>query len=346
MRLAIISVTNHGALLAQRLVPSLAGEIDTFARNDNNPGAAQSYDHLGRLVATLFHQYDGLIFVMPVGLVVRVIAPHVRDKRYDPAVVVVDEAGSYTLSLLSGHLGGANALTKQIGDVVGASSVITTANGFMEKPAIDILAVKLDAAIEPFDQLKQLNAAIVNGERVAFFVDQSLEKNDTYLSTVAEMEIELSDMKELSQADEYDAAVVITDKDLYMVKPHIFLRPATLAVGIECQHDTTSSEILNAIADVCKKIGRSMKSIAVIGLSTLKEDEIGALAAAQQLEVPVRFYSDQQLRHAANSGKGRTGSACELAALLAGKADHLILENTVFSNMVLAVAEVQSRWWE
>lgn len=356
MRLAIISVTHNGALLAQRLKDSLEGEIDVFAKSSRNPAGAQEYDHLGQLVATLFHQYDGFIFIMSVGIVVRVIAPHVRDKRYDPAVVAMDELGGYAISLLSGHLGGANALTRKVGDAVGAQAIITTATDVLQKPAVDLLSVKINAAIEPFDQLKGMNAAIVHGDKVAFFIDKSLANVESYIRAAEELDVELYDMKQLADTELYDAAVIITDKDLYMVNPHVFLRPATLAVGIGCRRGTTSGEIMSAIADACKRVGRSNKSIAVIGTTVVKEDEIGVHAASQQIEVPVRFFSNQELEQCISQYNLKTssfvkeqigvGNVCEASALLVGKTSSLILEKTNYQNVTVAIAEAKSPWWE
>ena len=355
MRLAILAVTHNGALLAERLAGSLEAEVDIFAKGGRNPIGAKEYEHLGQLVATLFHQYDGLVFILSVGIVVRVIAPHVRDKRYDPAVVVLDEQGSYAISLLSGHLGGANALARRVGEVVGAHSVITTATDVFKEPSVGLLSVKLNLAIEPFEQLKEMNAAIMNNDRVSFFLDSSLDNSITYFSAAEELDIELIDMKELANMDKYDAAVVITDKELYMVKPYVLLRPATLAIGLGCNQGTTSAEILAALTDSCKKVGRSMKSIAVIITSGVKEDEIGVLATAQQIEVPVRFFKKNELQQCMNSGGLQTlapadqmielGNVCE-AALMAGKTDSLILGETKYPNVTVAMAEVKPRWWE
>jgi cobalt-precorrin 5A hydrolase len=358
MRIAIISITNEGALLAQGLTASLKGEIDVFAKVGRNPAEAKEYEHLGQLVATLFHQYDSFVFIMSVGVVVRVIAPHVRDKRYDPAVVVMDEAGSYAISLLSGHLGHVNALTRKVGESVNAQSVITTATDVLQKPAVDLLAVKINAAIEPFENLHTMNAAIDKGDSVSFFIDSTLANYETYIAAAEEFDVKLIDIKELADAASYDAAVVITDKELYMVKPYVFLRPASLVVGINCRPGATGSEILGAIADACRKAGRSTKSIAAIASSVVKEDEIGVLATAQQIEVPVRFFNAEELnqciekfglkKSAIIDEKSGTSIAniCEAAALVAAKTDSLILEATLYNNVMIAIAEAKSPWWE
>lgn len=357
MKLAIISVTNKGARLAEKLANALGHPADVYAKACRNPqGFPQVYECLRDLVDKVFHRYDGLIFIMATGIVVRVLAPHIHDKRFDPAVVVVDEAGEHAISLLSGHIGGANDLAREVASTIGARPVITTATDVANLPAADVLAVKLDLTIEPFEQLKHINAAIVNGEQVAFFIDQDLANASHYIHLAAEMGVVLRNMGELVHTDNYDAAVVITDKELYMVKPHVYLRPATLAVGIGCRRGTPSAEILTALGDACRKIGRSMKSIAVIASSVVKQDEVGLLAAVQQLEVPYEFFTNEQLQQCIeNHGlaiskfveeKIGVGNVCEPAALCGGQTQTLLLPKTVYPNVTVAIAEVKYRWWE
>jgi cobalt-precorrin 5A hydrolase len=357
MKLAIIAVTARGATLAGKLAENLRFGADVYVKTGRNPNKVGiEYDSLSCLIDEFFHQYDGLIFIMAAGIVVRVIAPHIRDKRFDPAVVVMDENGEYAVSLLSGHIGGANELTHMVAHALQAKPVITTATDVNHKPAADVLAVKLDLVIEPFDQLKSINAAIVNGDRVAFFIDRSLANHSHYTQLAAEKGIALLDMAELSHADRYDAAVVISDKDLYMIKPHIYLRPATLAVGIGCRLGTSSADLFAAINDACKRAGRSPKSIAVIGTTVAKQEEIGLLAAVQQLELPLEFFSNEQLQQVIElqqldvsefvKEQIGVGNVCEAAALISAQAEKLILSKTKYKNVAIAIAEVKYRWWE
>ena len=135
MKFAVISVTLKGALLGEKLHGQLDDKIDLYAKAKGPlHSETAAYDNLSVLVNDIFDKYDGLIFIMATGIVVRVIAPHIRDKRYDPAVVVMDDAGIHAISLLSGHLGGANELTEQVAAAVGARPVITTATALTAEP--------------------------------------------------------------------------------------------------------------------------------------------------------------------------------------------------------------------
>ena len=357
MKIAVISVTQKGAQLGETLRDKLGVNIDLFTKDR---GALRSeaslYDNLSDLINEIFNKYDGLVFIMAAGIVVRVIAPHVRDKRFDPAVVVMDDAGIHAISLLSGHLGGANELTEKVAEAVGARPVITTATDVAHLPAPDVLSVKLDLGIEPFEELKAVNAAIVAGQRVPFFIDQQLAQAEKYVQGAAEMGVELLDMKELGDLEKYDAAVIITDKELYMPQLHLYLRPTTLSIGIGCRKGTTSGEIWSAVNDACRKIGRSTKSIAIVGSSIVKQEEIGLLAAVQQLEIPIEFYTNEQLQAVIDiyrldvskfvEDEIGVGNICEASALLGARASSLLLPKTIYPKVTVAIAEVGLRWWE
>lgn len=357
MKLAILSVTYKGSVLADNLSQSLGCQVDIYAKaGRNSVGTEHIFDSLSETVEKLFHEYDGLIFIMAAGIVVRVIAPLIRDKRFDPAVVIMDDGGQHVISLLSGHIGGANELAHRVAQSVGARPVITTATDVSNLPAADVLAVKLDLCIDPFENMKCINAAIVNGDRVAFFVDTALVNYQHYYKRAAEMGVGLTDINEIALTDKYDCAVAITDKELYMVKPHVYLRPSTLAIGIGCRRGTSSTEILAAIDNACRKIGRSRKSIAVIGTTLVKQDEVGLLATAQQLEVPVEFFTNEQLQESINQHQFETstfvekqigvGNVCEPAALLGGQAENLLLTRTIYAKITIAIAEVKYQLWE
>ena len=357
MKIAIVSVTMKGSLLGEKLGEKLKAEVDLFswARVSLN-ASTYPFDNLSKLVAKIFYEYDGLIFIMATGIVLRVIAPFMIDKRSDPAVVVMDDAGIHAISLLSGHIGGANELTRQVATAIGARPVITTATDIANLPAPDVLAVKLDLAIDPFEDMKAVNAAIADGKRVPFFIDRDMVDVKKYFNWATETGVELRGVEELQDFTAYDAAVIISDKEYYMAHLHVYLRPATLSVGIGCRRGASSVEILGAISAACHQIGRSVKSIAIIGSSTVKQEEIGLLATAQQMETPVEFYTNDQLQAVIDKNhlsvstfveeEIGVGNICEASALLGARASSLLLPKTVFPKVTVAIAEVKSRWWE
>ena len=131
---------------------------------------------------------------------------------------------------------------------------------------------------------------------------------------------------------------------------------ATLAVGVGCRRGATSSQISSAINDACRKIGRSSQSIAILASSIVKQEEIGLLAVVDQLEIPVKFYTNEELQdiiEVYRLGQSKfvleeigVGNVCEASALLGGRASNLLLTKTVYPKVTVALAEVKFRWWE
>jgi cobalt-precorrin 5A hydrolase len=355
MKLAVISVTNNGALLGNRLADQLTMSghlVAIFAKEGRNPHSAPTYEVLSRLIGDVFSQYEGLIFIMATGIVVRVIAPYIQDKQIDPAIVVLDEKGKHAISLLSGHIGGANELAQLIGQTIGAEPVITTATDVREKPAADVLAVKLHRRIHPFAELKHLNAAIVNDEKVIFFIDKTLPNQDFYSQTAKKLGVILEDMDQMAMAH-YDAAVIITDQRLSVDKPHLYLGSMALAVGIGCRRGTSSADILAAVTEACHSLGCSIHQIAIIGSTVVKQDEVGLLAVVEQLAVPSQFYTNEELEQCINKYQLEVssfvqkqigvGNVCAAAAILAGQTNKLLLPKTKYKNVTVAIAPVKSQ---
>ena len=128
MKAAIISLTENGRKLSELIAEkSNFLSSERFCFKSHSDSSAQSFDSLVGLVADVFNRFDALIFVCACGITVRAIAPHLRSKTTDPAVVVIDDCGKFVIPVLSGHIGGANALAERLSEVIEALAVITTA---------------------------------------------------------------------------------------------------------------------------------------------------------------------------------------------------------------------------
>lgn len=175
MKIAVVSITKHGIALAGRVVAALPGaqlfapEKFRAAADAAAPGAAHCYEgKVGEQVPALFAAFDGIVAIVSLGAVVRLIAPHLKGKEVDPAVVVVDEAGKFAIPVLSGHLGGANALAGHLASALGAQAVLTTASDARETIGVDLLGRELGWTFEAtHDELVRCSAAMVNDEPVA-----------------------------------------------------------------------------------------------------------------------------------------------------------------------------------
>ena len=175
MKTAVISITRHGVALAGRIVAALPGAQlfapEKFAAEAEAaaPGAAHTYaSKTGTQLGKLFADYDAIVAILSLGAMVRLIAPYLKSKETDPAVLVLDEGGKFAIPMLSGHLGGANALAGHLATALGAQAVLTTASDSRETIAVDLLGRELGWTFEAtHDELVHASAAVVNDEPVA-----------------------------------------------------------------------------------------------------------------------------------------------------------------------------------
>lgn len=177
-RIAVVSITRHGIALAGKVVAALPGarlfapdkfRAEAEAAVANTPGAAATYSgKTGDQIPALFANFDGIVAIVSLGALVRLIAPHLKDKEQDPGVVVVDEAGRFAIPMLSGHLGGANALAGILAASLGATPVLTTASDSRQTLGVDLLGRELGWTFEAtHDEVVKASAAVVNDEPVA-----------------------------------------------------------------------------------------------------------------------------------------------------------------------------------
>lgn len=174
-RVAVVAITRHAVALGARVACTLPGAQlyvpGKFADEAEQaaPGAVHAYaGKTGDLLGQLFGEVDGIVAIFSLGALVRLVAPHLRSKETDPAIVVLDEEGRFAIPMLSGHLGGANALAGHLANVLGATPVLTTASDVRETLAVDLLGRELGWTFEAsHEALVHASAAVVNDEPVA-----------------------------------------------------------------------------------------------------------------------------------------------------------------------------------
>lgn len=365
-RMAIISVTAHGAKLGQRLrkhfLDTTNHTVECFEKEGRQSGdEATPFSSMKPHMETWFKTYDKLLFIMATGIVVRMIAPYIKHKSEDPAVVVMDEQGHFAISLLSGHLGGANEWTADIAQVIGATPVITTATDVNGIPAPDVLARKLQCKVEDFNALREVNSALVAGERVPYYIDDTLFFLHEYEAVAKEQGITLIRFnphtvtgKSLCETGGENAPrVIITDLLLPVGPRTLVLRPPTMVVGVGCRRETPKELILAAITDSLNNVNRSPKSVVAAASVIVKSDEVGLLAAVEELQWPIHFFTQEEMApfieasHIEESNFVKqtigVGNVCETTALLQAKSQTLLQKKTVYPRTTVAIAQVQSK---
>ncbi|HJV34422.1 cobalt-precorrin 5A hydrolase [Geomonas sp.] len=301
---------------------------------------------LRELVAELWPTFGGFIFIMATGIVVRTIAPLLISKDKDPAVVVVDDAGTFAVSLLSGHLGGANALARRCAELTGGTPVITTATDANDLPSFDMLAKECGWQIEDLSRVKVLNSMLLEGKEIAV-VDHG-GAAERYCAGKGS----LSFYPDLESAFQSGASgyLVITNRTVPAndVSDRVLvLCPLNLCLGIGCNRGTSAQELESVVTANLERLSLSLKSVQCIATANAKQDEAGLLAFAEKMGVPIRTFTSEELNDVgvpsppsehAFAAIGAKGVA-EPAAVLASGGGRLLLHKVKDGNVTLAIAE-------
>jgi cobalt-precorrin 5A hydrolase len=346
MHVAIIAITGNGArigaTLHQGIPESRLFVIEKHATRDAHPFSSG----LQSLVDRLWPDYGGFVFIMATGIVVRTIAPLLQAKDRDPAVVVMDDAGQFAVSLLSGHIGGANALAKRCAGLTGSAAVITTATDVNDLPSFDMLAKENGWLIDDLSRVKVLNALLLEKKQIAV-VDRGGAVRKYFAGKGV-----LSFHEDFAQAVESGASGHLIVTNQILPRQHgsdrtLVLRPLNLCLGIGCNRGTSADEIESVVTANLERLSLSIKSVKCIATAQAKADETGLLAFARETAVPVLFYDCDELNGVevpsppsahAFEAIGAKGVA-EPAALLASEGGRLLLEKIKDGNVTLAIAE-------
>lgn len=349
MTLAICAITTKGATLARRLGTLLPeAEVWLPEKFRANDGCHYRPAGMGEILPQLFLRGHGLICIMATGIVVRSLAPHLRGKALDAAVVVVDEGGQFAISLLSGHLGGANALTRQVAGLLNATPVITTATDVNGLCAWDEAARIVGAVIEPLERLRTLNSLLLQGEQIALVDREGLIAN--FFATTPGVQL----VPNFAAANSLGAAgrVFVTERlipQLEQEKNLLLLRPKNLVLGIGCNRHTSQEEIEHAVETVLCRAWLSHLAVGRIATIVEKGNETGLLAFAEELHLPLTTFGREEL----NSVRGPSPPSahafaavgahgvCEPAALLAAAGGALLIPKQKCGQVTVAVARMK-----
>jgi cobalt-precorrin 5A hydrolase len=350
MKLAIIAITTNGARLGSRLKGGLP-EADFFVARRfagaAGKGATIFDGELRLLIKRLWPDYRGFVCIMATGIVVRLIAPLLKAKDRDPAVVVMDEAGRFAISLLSGHLGGANELAARCAKTVGGREVITTATDVNDLPSFDTLAKEQGWVIEDLRQVKRLNALLLEGKKIAV-VDASNRVQATFAGR-GQLAFFPTFVAALESGAE--GLVFVTNRALppqIRAERMLVLRPQNLVLGIGCNSGTSAEEIGVLVRLQLKRLFLSPLSVAAVASAEAKEQEAGLRTFAAEQEWPLRFYPSDELNGVATPSPpsphalaaiGAIGVAEPAALLAAGPGSRLLLKKVKSGNVTLAIAE-------
>lgn len=341
--LAVYAVTRTGARLGRELARALGGGL-FLPRRLAEPGE-HGFKSLPDCVTETFTAYKGHVFVCATGIAVRTIAPHLRSKASDPAVVVLDETGRFAVSLLSGHLGGANDLTLAVARAVGATPVITTATDATGLPAVDTLARRRGLAVAEASGIKHVSAALLEGRKAVLFdpEDRLGARDDPALAAHFE---HVSDPALLDARQPSVWAHWKRPPARLRTGRLLALHPRVLVAGVGCRRGTRSDEIMTALNSALERRSLAVESLGRLASIDLKASEPGLVAAADELGLALATFPAAELERvdAPNPSarvKAEVGSAsvAEASALLAaGPGARLVVPKEKHGRVTVAVA--------
>jgi cobalt-precorrin 5A hydrolase len=344
-RTAIFALTRRGAELAARISSQMEGSAcfcsDRYA---GKPGMIP-FARLSDVFRPAWLEYDRMVCIMSCGIAVRMAAPMLKHKTRDPAVVVVDQDGAFAISLLAGHIGGANELARQVAAMTGGRAVITTASDIQEKPAVDLAVQRAGLLIENIEMVARVQAAILDEEPLWIFDPERLLLG--YLPPD-------HGFREIGAGEDvarfYESPGIWVSE---LLAPRgvecLAVRPRNLVVGVGCNRGTSCEEIVGFITEKLMESGLSPLSVRNFASLDIKADEVGLLEAAQVFERPIYFCarrdiegiwvpnpSEMVARHAG------VKSVCEASALWSAGTQELLAPKRKRGNCTLAVARVGS----
>ena len=294
-------------------------------------------------IAGLFNKYKLMVFISAAAVAVRAIAPCLQGKEKDPAVVVINDQGRFAISLLSGHLGGANEETVKIAAHLGAQPVITTATDNRGVTAFDDLTRTLGWKIENLPDLKKISAALI-------------EEREIYLYSKRTFHHPLSDnIKIVYNPEDLQSAVngyVLISSHLDPLPdcpsfPHIILRPLSIAAGVGCRRGTPAGSIIKAVENTFTKARLSLSSLSCLATGEFKADEKGLNEAAALLGVPIKIFKRDEIAASLGDSPLSTfvekqvgvGAVAEPCARLGSGGGPLLLEVQKDEGITVALAE-------
>ncbi|GKU26306.1 cobalt-precorrin 5A hydrolase [Clostridium folliculivorans] len=356
MKIAAICINNQGEKIYRNINENI--QLDLFNKNDN-----ESFS-ISEVVGEIFKQqkYDALIFLTSTGIAVRAIAPYIKSKDKDPAVLVIDVLGKYVISLLSGHLGGANDLTMKISKLIKAEPIITTATDNMGLVAPDIIAKNNNLVIDDLKKAKEIAALLVAGKKVVFvdeekkiptpkgYIDGDYDKQSLGTKMV-ESSCYYDNNLNNNKANEKSGVVVVTNKDRHLNEDNILcLIRKNLILGIGCRKDYSVDKMREIVMGKLKEFGFHKSAVKTIATVEIKKDEEAIKKLAECLDANLKIASIKEIEKIQHRYKGSdfvektigVRAVCEPSVELFGGT--LITEKLSIDGMTLCIGVEEVEW--
>ena len=312
-RVLLITCSVRGYATMQKMAKKLenisGAEIITKVKCEALPEVSMK-GTVKACVDAYFEQVDAIVFVTASGIAVRSVAEHLTHKSKDPAIVCMDECGKHAISLVSGHAGGANALTQMLADVMWATPVITTATDVEGRFSVDDYARKHNLVVTDWAKAKAISAEVLATGAKPVWVDEAAgsqeeEKNACEICKVQKSTgIDGCENKVDGCENEIDVQklqigshqVVITPQDVSVDAQTLQLIPRCIVAGVGCKKGTSVDKIEHAVQDAFAKAGLRMEALCAVASIDLKKNEVGLLEFCETRKAPFKTYAAEELR--------------------------------------------------
>ncbi|MCR4889503.1 MAG: cobalt-precorrin 5A hydrolase [Ruminococcus sp.] len=331
MRAAVISITEKGKELSLR-ISQQADFINTerFCYISHSDFGSRCFRDLSGLVSDIFKKYDALIFVCACGIAVRTIAPHISSKTTDPAVVVIDDCGNFVIPILSGHLGGANALAGRLAELLGAQAVITTATDTGGHFSPDSFAAANDLIITDMNAAKAVASAVLDHEAVGLVSEYK------YISLP----------EDISESPDCRIGLYIGDADKKPFPVTLRLVPKNIVLGIGCKRGTDCQTIENAVISALDAADIPISRVRQAATIDLKANEEGLLGFCRKYSLDLSVYTAEELMEvcgdftSSHFVKSITGvdNVCERSSVKCSQG-RIIMRKTAANGVTVAASE-------
>lgn len=351
MRLHIISFTRAGSSLNHKLCNELSSfYLDcqgyTIERYSETYQLLPLVDSLSEWTKKSFEECDAIIFIGASGIAVRAIAPYLKDKFTDPAVITMDELGRYVIPLLSGHVGGANELAIKVSQITDGVPIISTATDVNGTFAVDVFAKKNNLWISNRELAKLISADLLEEKIVNFESELKVEGNFPvgirWKSDTGFIPIE--------KRSKYKIHITTLNK-INKISSTLQLIPRIICLGIGCRKNTRKEDLELFVEEELQKNNISIEAVAYIASIDLKKEEEALCSLAAKYGREFVTYTSQELKQVEGDfiesefvrQTTGVGNVCERAAVLASNNGTIIQKKTARDGMTLAIAKINRR---
>jgi len=310
MKLDIIAFTSRGAALAGKLM-ELYPETSATVPEKYCNGKQQALDDIHNWTKTNFQTGRTLVFIGAAGIAVRAIAPFLKDKTLDAAVICIDENGENVIPLLSGHTGGANKSAKKIAQALGGRVIITTATDINGVFAIDEWAAQSNCIVANPFAIKHISAALLDNKEVGLRCDYPI---------TGEMPPGIS----TNTSTEYGIEIALKSTDPFPVT--LLIIPRIIVAGIGCQKGVPYERLEEKLYRTLTQFDIPVEAVGLIATIDLKSNETGLLELCKKLDVNLVDFSAKELMQASGEFEKSkivlkvtgTDNVCQRAVVCAG----------------------------